>query len=162
MKKTLSMRLLEQHGIPYEVISYHYDPKDLNVQKIAQMNNLEVSHIYKTLVAKGDKSGLLVAVIPGHQRLNRKAIARVSQNKKVGLLDHTKLLEHTGFIRGGCGPLGMKKNFPTYFDVSAKDLGEIWVNAGQRGILIQVNIEDLVRLTEGQIVPIAEAYELNA
>ncbi len=159
MKKTNALRILEQNGIPYGLLEYTYDPEDLDVRKIAQENDLEIEVVYKTLVAKGNRTGLLVAVIPGHQRLDRKAIAKASGNKKINLVAIDELEGLTGYIRGGCSPVGMKSAPPVYIDSSALELGKIWVNAGTRGLLMKLQTADLVRVCKGNVVDIVMDVE---
>ena len=156
MKKTQAIRMLDQQRIAYNLMTYTYNPEDLDVKKIARENNLDIRSIYKTLVLKGDRTGLLVAVIGGDQRLNLKAIAKLSNNKKVQLLPMAQLEEHTGYIRGACSPIGMKKSFPVHIDESAKELNKIWVNAGMRGLLMQLEVKDLVQLCSANLVAIGE------
>ena len=155
MKKTNALRILERNGIQYELQDYTYDPEDLDVRKIALENGMEIRAVYKTLVAKGNKTGLLVAVIPGDKKLDRKAIAKASGNKKINLVAIDKLEELTGYIRGGCSPIGMKGNPPVFIDTSAQALGEIWVNAGTRGLLMKVTTSELVQLCAGNVLDIA-------
>ncbi|MEO0874828.1 MAG: Cys-tRNA(Pro) deacylase [Bacteroidota bacterium] len=154
MKKTNAIRILERNKIEYQLQEYTYDPEDLDVRKIAQDNGMAVQAVYKTLVAKGNKTNLLVAVIPGDKKLDRKAIAKASGNKKINLAPIDKLEELTGYIRGGCSPIGMKSKPPVYIDVSAEALGEIWVNAGMRGLLIKVRTSDLVQVCAASVLSI--------
>lgn len=159
MKKTNAIRLLERNRIEYQLQEYTYDPEDLDVRKIAQENGMAIQAVYKTLVAKGNKTNLLLAVIPGDKKLDRKAIAKASGNKKINLVTIDKLEALTGYIRGGCSPIGMKTRPPVYIDSSAEDLEEIWINAGTRGLLMKVHTSDLLKVCDGQIVAIATALE---
>jgi len=155
MKKTNALRLLDQKKIPYETLEYEYNEENLSVKKIAGDNYLEVDNVFKTLVAKGDKTGIIVAVISGSETLNLKALAKFSKNKKIALIPVKELLGITGYIRGGCSPIGMKKNFPIFIDAKAKDFEEIYVNAGMRGILVKLKIKDLLKVTNGTIFKIS-------
>ena len=128
----------------------------MSVKKIAGDNFLKAENVFKTLVAKGDKNGVLVAVINGNQKLNLKSIAKVSGNKKIALIPVKDLLKLTGYIRGGCSPIGMKKPFPVFLDESASNFETIYVNAGMRGILVNLEPKDLLKITNGQLVRIAE------
>lgn len=148
--KTNAIRLLEARDIAYEPVEYAYDAEDLSVQKIAAGLDIPVSQVFKTLVAKGDKTGVLVAVIPGDQELDYKALAHASGNKKVALVHVKELLDLTGYIRGGCSPLGMKKKYPVYLHSSAKEWDKIYVNAGKRGLLMGVDPERLREACEGE------------
>lgn len=155
MKKTNALRLLGQKKIPYETLEYEYNEENLSVKKIAGDNFLEVDNVFKTLVAKGDKTGIIVAVVSGSESLNLKALAKVSKNKKIALIPVKELLGITGYIRGGCSPIGMKKNFPVFLDTRANDFEEIYVNAGVRGILVKLKVDDLLKATNGSIVDIS-------
>jgi Cys-tRNA(Pro)/Cys-tRNA(Cys) deacylase len=155
-KKTNALRILEQHKIPYDIIEYTYDAENLNVAKIAEDNALALAQVYKTLVAKGDKTGIIVAVVAGDKSLSLKKIATVSGNKKIALVPVKDIQGISGYIRGGCSPLGMKKQFPTYFDQSAKRFDKIYVNAGVRGVLFGCLAEDLLLVAQGEWADIAE------
>jgi len=150
MKKTNAVRILDREGIVYELITYTYDEADLSVLQIAEENDLPVEAVYKTLVLKGNKSGPLVAVIPGHRSLNMKALAKLSSNKKVAMIPVKDIPALTGYIRGGCSPFGMKKKFPVYVDKSAFDQVQLYVNAGQRGLLMKLVPEALISVTGAQ------------
>ncbi len=155
MKKTNALRLLDQKKIPYETLEYEYNEENLSVKKIAGDNFLKVDNVFKTLVAKGDKTGIIVAVISGSGTLNLKSLAKFSKNKKIALIAVKELLGITGYIRGGCSPMGMKKKFPVFLDVRAEDFEEIYVNAGVRGLLVKLKVEDLLIATNGTIAKIA-------
>ena len=156
MKKTNALRLLDQKKISYETLVYEYNEENLSIKKIAGDNYLEVNNVFKTLVTKGDKTGINVAVVSGTRTLNLKAFAKVSNNKKVAMIPVKELLQTTGYIRGGCSPIGMKKSFPVFLDVEAEEYEEIYVNAGQRGLLVKLKIEDLLIATNGNIATISE------
>ncbi len=154
VKKTNAIRLLDQRKIKYELVEYRYDPNNLDVQKLAKDNDLAVERVYKTLVAKGDKTGIVVAVIAGHTSLDFKDLAKASGNKKITLLPVKDLLANTGYIRGGCSPIGMKKAFPVFVDSCAETEEIIYINAGVRGVLIGVSPLDLQAVTNGVFVEI--------
>ena len=149
------MRLLEKANIGYKTLAYTYDPNNLDVGKIAEENELDVRVIYKTLVGIGAQTGLFVAVIPGDKQMDRKALARITGNKKVSLLPIDQLEAKTGYIRGGCCPIGMKQALPVYIDISAQEREHIWVNAGQRGLLIGLHYTDLQQASQASLEPIA-------
>lgn len=151
MKKTNAVRLLEAEGVSYVLIAYTYDETDLSVPQIAMDNGLPVEAVYKTLVLKGDKSGPVVAVIPGNQSLDMKAIAKWSGNKKVTMVPVKDIPGLTGYVRGGCSPLGMKKNFPVFLEEAALNLPQIYVNAGQRGLLMKLTPQDLYRVAKATL-----------
>lgn len=159
MKKTNAVRILDRAKIKYELIKYEYDPEHLSVGKIAKDNQLTTQQVFKTIVAKGDKTGVIVAVISGDDSINLKALAKISGNKKIALFPVKDLLNLTGYIRGGCSPLGMKKQFPVFIETLATTLPKILVNAGQRGLLMKVSTEDLVQVTKGIIAAFAEKKE---
>lgn len=146
MKKTNALRLLQQKKISFETIPYHYDPENLNVQKIADENALPLAAIYKTLIAKGDKTGPLVALIAGDRALSFKKLAQQSQNKKIALVPIKNLQKLTGYIRGGCSPIGMKRDFDIYADESFAKHDYIYLNAGTRGLLMKLNPQDLEQI----------------
>ena len=155
MKKTNAIRLLDSNNISYQLVEYAYDAKQLNVEILAKKNNLEVHRVFKTLVAKGNKTGVIIAVIPGNKSLNFKALAKVSANKKLTLIAVKEIQRLTGYIRGGCSPLGMKKNYPIFLDESALELDKIYVNAGIRGLLVGLKAKDLQKLTQAEMAAIA-------
>ena len=132
-EKTNAMRILEQAGIPFETLSYEVDENDLSGVHLASVLNLPPEQVFKTLVAKGDKNGHCVFVIPVAEELDLKKCARASGNKRVEMIPMKELLPLTGYIRGGCSPVGMKKPFPTYFDETATLFDRIYVSAGVRG-----------------------------
>jgi Cys-tRNA(Pro)/Cys-tRNA(Cys) deacylase len=143
MKKTNAIRILERKKIAYTTVEYHYDPSNLNVGKIAEENDLELKSIFKTLVVKGDKKGVFVVLVPGDKELDMKAAAKISGNKKIHLLPIKDLEKTTGYIRGGCSPFGMKKDYPVFVDSAAQGLDVFYVNAGTRGILMGISTRDL-------------------
>lgn len=131
--KTNVMRLLEQAKIPYEHRDYPVDENDLSGSHAADLLGVPHETLYKTLVLKGDKTGYLVCVIPVDDEIDLKKTARISGNKKVEMIPMKELLPLTGYIRGGCSPIGMKKLFPTYIHEAAAKLTVFGVSAGQRG-----------------------------
>ena len=151
MKKTNAIRLLDQKKVKYEMLEYEYDAENLSVDKIASENGLETPQVFKTLVAKGDKTGVVVAVVGGDKTLNFKSLAKASGNKKIALVPVKELLGLTGYIRGGCSPIGMKKNFPVFIDDSANEFEVLYLNAGVRGLFIKIKLKDLVKVTDGTI-----------
>ena len=150
--KTNAIRIVEQKKIPYQEHTYTFSENDLGAKHVAEELNQNEAQIFKTLVAVGNKTGPVVAVIPSNQELDLKKIAKESGNKKVEML-HLKDLENlTGYIRGGCSPVGMKKLFPTYFDQSALNFATIMVSAGKRGLQMQLSPNDLASLVRGKFV----------
>lgn len=152
MKKTLAMRLLDQAKKTYSTISYPYDNQTDIENRTFSDPNFSMERLFKTLVTKGDKTGVVVAVVPIHEKLSLKKLSKLSGNKKMTLLPLEDLQKTTGYVRGGCSPLAMKKPFPTFLDNSIFDHEQIAVNAGQRGLLLDINPEDLVAAIEAAAV----------
>lgn len=156
MKKTNALRLLDRQKIAYSTLEYNYDNDNLDVAKIASDNSIDLETIYKTLVLSGDKSGVIVALVAGNRNLSLKKLATVSANKKVDMVPIKKLQNLTGYIRGGCSPLGMKKAYPLYLDETAKSKNSIFVNAGAKGLLFSCCPLDLQQLTDALWADISE------
>ena len=154
MKKTNALRLLESQQIDYEILEYNYEPENLDLGKIAADNQLDLKIIYKTLVLKGDKSGIIVAVLDGESNVSLKKLAEISGNKKTELVPVKDLQSLTGYIRGGCSPVGMKKKYPVFIDDKAAQLEKIYVNAGARGILFGIKPDELCKICEAIFVNI--------
>lgn len=144
--KTNAMRMLESAGISFRVVTYEVDEEDLSGVHVAQTCGLPVEQVFKTLVVKGD-SEYLVACIPVEMELDLKKLALVSGNKKVDMIAVKELLPLTGYIRGGCSPVGMKKPFPTFFEESAILYDWIAVSAGMRGTQILIEPQSLIDFT---------------
>lgn len=149
--KTNVARLMDKAKVPYELVPYEFDESDLSVQHVAAELGENISQVFKTIVLQGDRTGHLVCVVPGDCEVNLKKAARVSGNKKVEPLPLKELLPVTGYIRGGCSPIGMKKHFPTYVHATAADFESIYVSAGQRGLQIKLNPHDLLRESRGTL-----------
>ncbi len=132
-EKTNAMRILESAGIPFETLSYTVDESDLSGVHVAEELNLPAEQVFKTLVAKGSKNGYAVFVIPVAEELDLKKCALAAGDKRVEMIPMKELLPLTGYIRGGCSPVGMKKPFPTYFDETATLFDRIYLSAGVRG-----------------------------
>ena len=131
--KTNAVRLLTQAGIPLETFTYEVDESDLSGVHIASVLGIDADQVFKTLVSRGDKTGIVVFCIPVAMELDLKKCAQVSGNKKVEMIHVKELLGLTGYIRGGCSPVGMKKAYPTFIDETATLYDEIYVSAGMRG-----------------------------
>ena len=131
--KTNAVRLLTQAGIPLETFTYEVDESDLSGVHIASVLGLDADQVFKTLVARGDKTGIVVFCIPVAMELDLKKCAQASGNKKVEMIHVKELLGLTGYIRGGCSPVGMKKAYPTFIDETATLYDQIYVSAGMRG-----------------------------
>jgi len=148
--KTNAVRLLDQQKINYNLIEYIIEDNQVDGVTVAHKVGHPVTHVYKTLVATAGTGKFFVFVIPVAEELNLKACAKVAGEKKIEMLHVKDLLPTTGYIRGGCSPVGMKKLFPTYIDESAKELDYILVSAGKIGMQIQLSPNDLVRVTHGK------------
>lgn len=147
--KTNALRLLEAASVTYHTLSYTYQEDDLSLDKIAADNNLSISQVFKTLVTKGDKTGIVIAVISGDSMLDLKYLAKASGNKKMALVPVKDLQKETGYIRGGCSPIGMKRPFPVFLEEKALMFETIYINAGTRGLLLAVAPSDLLEITGG-------------
>ena len=144
--------MLDAASIDYELIPYEVDETDLGAQHIADQLGEDIEQVFKTLVLQGDKTGHFVCVIPGAEEVDLKKAARVSGNKKVDLIPMKELLPTTGYIRGGCSPVGMKKPFPTFIDETCILHDYIYVSAGVRGLQFKINPETLVAFVGAEIV----------
>lgn len=145
--KTNAARLLDRARVDYELIPYEVVESDLSAGYIAQTLGEDICRVFKTLVLYGERSGHFVCVVPGEEEVDLKKAARVSGNKKCDLIHMKDLLATTGYIRGGCSPVGMKKPFPTFFHQSCMEFDAIYVSAGQRGLQFKINPRDLVNYT---------------
>ncbi|MDD3107893.1 MAG: Cys-tRNA(Pro) deacylase [Alistipes sp.] len=156
INKTNAARLLDRAKIAYTLIPYTFDERDLAATHVAEELGEPIEQVFKTLVLKGDRNGYLVCVVPGDCEVNLKAAAHLSGNKKVEMLPMKELLPTTGYIRGGCSPIGMKKSFPTYIHASCRAFETIYVSAGVRGLQLRLAPEDLIRFTEATVGDLAE------
>lgn len=154
MNKTNAMRRLDAAKIPYEVKEYVVDESDLSGIHIADEIGLPYEQVFKTLVAKGDKTGIVVFCIPTDKEIDLKHAASVTGNKKIEMLHVKDLLATTGYIRGGCSPIGMKKKFPTFIDQSAAKFERITVSAGVRGAQLLLRVDQLVKFVDAKLCPI--------
>ena len=143
MSKTNAIRILESRGIPFSVHSYEVDEEDLSGGTVAKKIGAEVETVFKTLVAEGDKNGINVFCIPVFEELNLKKAASISGNKKIEMVKVKELLPLTGYIRGGCSPIGMKKEYPTFIEETAQLFEKIYISAGVRGMQICLSPTDL-------------------
>lgn len=156
MVKTNAMRLLDQAGIPYKAIEYEVDENNLGGEHVADIINMPPEQVFKTLVAMGDKKGIVIFCIPVNAELNLKKAAIVIGDKKIEMLHVKDLLGTTGYIRGGCSPIGMKKKFPTFMDETAILFDEITVSAGIRGCQLCIPREQLIRYIDAKLYDITE------
>jgi len=151
MKKTNAARFLDRLNIHYKLVEYEIDESDLSAENVAKKINLPLEQVFKTLVARGDKTGVLLACIPGGAELDLKAIAALSGNKKVEMVPVKEIQSLTGYIRGGVSPLGAKKHYPVYLNESAMKFPLISISAGVRGCQFFIGPGDLSRVLEATI-----------
>ncbi len=152
--KTNAMRMLDKAKIPYEAREYEVDENDLSGTHVATQIGLSFEQVFKTLVAKGDKTGPVVFCIPVDKEIDLKKAASVTKNKKLEMVHVKDLLGLTGYVRGGCSPMGMKKKFPTYISESAKNFDKITVSAGVRGCQLLLSTDDLIKFTNATVCDI--------
>ena len=155
IEKTNAARLLDRAKIKYELIPYVVDESNLAATHVAEQLGEDIAMVFKTLVLHGDKSGHIVCVVPGHMEVDLKALAKVSGNKKVEMIAMKDLLSVTGYIRGGCSPVGMKKRFPTYFHSTALSFEHLYVSAGVRGLQLEIAPSDLIKFVNATVADVA-------
>lgn len=151
IQKTNAARLLDKAGIDYELVPYQVDENNLAADHVAEQLGEPVEQVFKTLVLHGDRSGHIVCVIAGNKEVNLKKAAAVSGNKKVEMIPVKELLATTGYIRGGCTSIGMKKNFPVFISEDSISYPFIYVSAGQRGLQLKLDPRDLVAFTRATV-----------
>lgn len=152
--KTNAMRILDKAGIQYELKEYDISDGLIDGEHVAVKCNQEYKNVYKTLVSVGNDRNYYVFVIPVNKTLNLKVCAKVLNIKSVELISVSELLKITGYVRGGCSPIGMKKNFPTIFDEDINHTEFIWVSGGKLGLQICLRNEDLIKITKGKAAKI--------
>lgn len=155
-KKTNAARILDNLGIDYEIKTYEVDENDLSAIHVAETAGLDINSVFKTLVTRGDKTGIIMAVIGGADEINLKSLAKASGNKSVAMISLKELLPLTGYIRGGCSPLGAKKNYPVYLDKKSLTQEKISVSAGQRGMQLVLSPQDLIKATNAVVADLVE------
>jgi Cys-tRNA(Pro)/Cys-tRNA(Cys) deacylase len=151
MTKTNAARILDRQGIKYELLAYEVDESDLSAIAVADKLNQNIDQVFKTLVLRGDKSGIFVCIIPGAEELDLKKAAHLSGNKSAAMVPVKEILDLTGYIRGGCSPIGMKKIYPAIIDESCILFDFIYVSAGIRGMQLKISPEDLIKATSCQV-----------
>lgn len=154
IQKTNAARLLDAAGIAYSLVEYAVDEDHLEAAHVAAELGEDIDRVFKTLVLRGDRSGPFVCVIPGSLELDLKVAARISGNKNCEMLHVRELLPLTGYIRGGCSPIGMKKLFPTFIHESALLYDSIYISAGVRGLQLCVSPRDLITFVDAKIYPL--------
>jgi Cys-tRNA(Pro)/Cys-tRNA(Cys) deacylase len=156
VKKTNAARILDRLNIHYEMREYEVDESDLSAESVARKVNLPIGQVFKTLVARGDRTGVFLACIPGGTELDLKEMAEASGNKKVEMVSVKEVLPLTGYIRGGVSPIGTRKPYPTYLDESALKYPFISISAGVRGSQLLVDPKSLTSVLEARLVPISK------
>ena len=146
--------MLEAAGVKFELIPYEYSEDDLSAQSVAAELGEDIDLVFKTLVLRGDRNGIFVCVIPGDFELDLKLAAKISGNKSCEMVHVRELLPLTGYIRGGCSPIGMKKAYPTFIHESALLYDFIYISAGQRGLQLKLDPRDLIEYTSAGIYPL--------
>ena len=159
VEKTNAARLLDRAKIAYELIPYQVDEEHLAATHVAEQLGEEIACVFKTLVLRGDRTGCFVCVVPGDHEVDLKAAAKVSGNKEVDLIPMKELLPVTGYIRGGCSPIGMKKAFPTYIHASASEHPFIYISAGVRGLQLKLAPADLAAYVRAAFAEISRRGE---
>jgi len=150
-EKTNASRLLDKQKIAYALIPYEVDEMDLSAGTLASKLGQNVMQIFKTLVLRGTTNGIFVCVIPGDKEVDLKLAAKISGNKKAEMVAMKELLPLTGYIRGGCTPIGMKKNYPVFIHETCTDFDQIYISAGKRGLQLKLNPTDVIAATKAQI-----------
>lgn len=152
--KTNAARLLDKAGIDYDLIPYTVDEEHLDAVHVAAQLNEDIRQVFKTLVLRGDRTDVFVCVIPGDRELDLKAAAKASGNKSAAMLHVRELLQTTGYIRGGCSPIGMKRTFPAFIDATCREFDRLYISAGIRGLQIRIAPEALIRFARLTVVPL--------
>lgn len=154
--KTNVVRLLQAAGIKFDTQEYEFDPNDLAAQHVADSLGQDINRVFKTLVLHGERTGYFVCVVPGNCEVDLKKAAAAAGDKKAEMLPMKELLPLTGYIRGGCSPVGMKKPFPTFFHSTAPDFDTIYVSAGIRGLQLVINPNDLINYVGAIVVDLVK------
>ncbi len=151
IEKTNAARLLDRAKIKYRLVPYQFDPDDLAAEHVAAALGEDINRVFKTLVLHGDRVGHFVCVVPGNTEVDLKKAAKVAGAKKADLIPMKELLPLTGYIRGGCTSIGMKKKFPTYFHSTALNFDTIYVSAGVRGLQLEIAPADIIAYTDATV-----------
>ena len=154
IQKTNAVRLLEAAGVAFELVPYTVDENNLAADHVAAELGEPIEQVFKTLVLRGDRNGLFVCVMPGNMEIDLKLAAQISGNKSAAMIHMKELLPETGYIRGGCSPVGMKKPLPTFVHESALLYDYIYVSAGVRGLQLKINPEALINFIGADIYPL--------
>lgn len=152
INKTNACRILDQKKVKYDLIPYEVDDNDLGAQHIADQLGEDINQVFKTLVLKGDRIGFFVCVVPGNEELDLKKTAKATGNKSCDLIPMKDLLPLTGYIRGGCSPIGMKKQFPTFIHETCELFDYVYVSAGVRGLQFRLSPDELIKVVAMKVV----------
>ena len=150
-QKTNAARILDRMGITYELVGYEVDENDLSAVHVAAQLGQNIEQVFKTILLRGDRNGVFVCIVPGAEEVNLKLAASVSGNKKAETVAMKELLPLTGYIRGGCSPLGMKKPYPIFLHASAIQFPFIYISAGQRGLQLKLAPADLIKAVNATV-----------
>lgn len=153
-EKTNAARILDRLKIKYELVEYTVDPDNLAADHVANELGEPIEQVFKTLVLRGDKTGIIVCVVAGNREVDLKKAAKVSGNKKVEMIAMKELLPLTGYIRGGCTSIGMKKHYPTFINEDAQSFPFIYVSAGKRGLQLKLSPLDLAKAADASFADI--------
>ena len=156
IEKTNAARLLDRAKIGYELVPYEVDENNLAATHVAQSLGEPIERVYKTLVLKGDRNGHFVCIVQGDKEVNLKAVAKVSGNKSAEMIPMKELLPTTGYIRGGCTPIGMKKLFPTFIHSTALNFERIYISAGVRGLQIAIHPQALIEFVGATVADLIQ------
>ena len=154
--KTNATRILDDLGIPYTLREYEVDPEDLSAETVASKIGLPAEQVFKTLVARGDRGGVYLTIIPGNMELDGKALARVTGDRRVELVPLREVQQLTGYVRGGVTALGGKRDYPVYADETIQLFDLVSISAGVRGTQILIAPDDYLRVTHATVVAIAK------
>lgn len=157
-KKTNVARILDKLKISYELVPYIVDESDLGAEHVANSLGEDINQVFKTILVHGDKTHYLICIVPGNLEVDLKGAAKVSGNKKIDTVPLKDLTPLTGYIRGGCSPLGLKKNFPIFIHETALNFDYIYVSAGMRGLQLKIAPTDLVKATKATVGCIARMH----
>ena len=156
IQKTNVARLLDKAKIPYELVPYTVDENNLAADHVAEELGEDINQVFKTLILHGDRSGHFVCVVPGNTEVDLKKAAKAAGAKKAEMIPMKELLPLTGYIRGGCSPIGMKKPFPTFFHSSALDFDVIYVSAGVRGLQLKIDPQNLISYVRANVTDLIQ------
>lgn len=159
IQKTNVARLLDKAKIPYELIPYTVDENNLAADHVAEELGEDINQVFKTLILHGDRSGYFVCVVPGNTEVDLKKVAKAAGAKKTEMIPMKELLPLTGYIRGGCSPIGMKKPFPTFFHETALDYEFIFVSAGIRGLQLKISPNDLIKYVRATVTDLVQTKQ---